>query len=81
MNKDNNKKNITDSISFFTEGDLFKKKENIYLLQVFGLSVLLLVVISNIFATGDSTISYFLSLISSVLIINGYNEVKKGNKQ
>jgi hypothetical protein len=81
LSKDKDEKNITDGISFFTENDLFKKKENLYLLKVFGLSILLQVVFSRIFMTTDATISYFLSLISSVLIINGYNDVKKENRQ
>jgi nicotinamide riboside transporter PnuC len=72
LNQDKNEKNIT---------DFFKKKENIYLLEVFGLSGLLLGITSFFFTAGDSTISYFLSLISSILIINGYSQVKKGNKQ
>lgn len=81
MSQDNNKKNITDGISFFTENDLVKKKENLYLLKILGLSVLLFVVVSNILTTTDGTISYFLSLISSSLVINGYNKVKKESKQ
>ena len=69
MTEDKNKKNITDGISFFTENKLFEKKENLYLLKVFGLSVMLFCI------TG--MVSYLLSLIASVLVINGYNEVKK----
>ncbi|WP_055665220.1 hypothetical protein [Desnuesiella massiliensis] len=80
MDKDKNQKNVTDGISFFTHSDLFKKKENIYLLKVFGLSILLLAISSSIFSTIDGTTSYFLSLISSALIINGYDKVKKENK-
>ncbi|WP_411681480.1 hypothetical protein [Clostridium thailandense] len=81
MRQDNNKENITDGVSFFTQNDLFKKKENVYLLNVFGLSVLLFVVVGGILTTKDGDISYFLSLISSVLVINGYNKVKKESKQ
>ncbi|MBV7273848.1 hypothetical protein JMF89_06685 [Clostridiaceae bacterium UIB06] len=81
MSQDNNKKNITDGVSFFTQNDLFKKKENLYLLNVFGLSVLLFVVVGGILTTKDGSISYLLSLISSVLVINGYNKVKKESKQ
>lgn len=76
MNQDNNKKNITDGNSFFTENDLFKREESLYLLKVFGLSVLLFVIVSSVLTTSDGTISYFLSLMSSVLVINGYNKVK-----
>jgi hypothetical protein len=72
LNQHKNEKNIT---------NFFKKKENIYLLEVFGLSGLLLGVTSFLFTAGDSTTSYFLSLISSILIIAGYSKVKKGNKQ
>jgi len=43
LRESDDRKNITDGISFFTEGDLFKKKENRFLLQVFGLSILLFV--------------------------------------
>lgn len=77
MSQDNNQKNITDGISFFTENELFKKKENLYLLKVFGLSVLLFVVVDNALTTKDGAISYVLSLIASVLVIDGYNKVKK----
>jgi hypothetical protein len=72
LNQDKNEKNIA---------DFFNKKENIYLLEVFGLSGLLLGVTSSFFTADDSTTSYFLSLISSILIINGYSQVKKRNKQ
>jgi hypothetical protein len=61
--------------------DFLKKKEILYLLEVFGLSVLLFVAVGNVFTTSDDTVSYFLSLISSALIINGYNKIKNGNKQ
>lgn len=80
MDKGKNQKNMTDGMSFFIHSDLFKKKENIYLLKVFGLSILLLAVSDSIFTTIDRAISYFLSLISSVLIVNGYDKAKKGNK-
>ena len=79
LRESDDRKNLTDGISFFTESDLFKKKENRFLLQVFGLSVLLFVIVSRILPS-DSNISYFLSLISSVLIINGYNKAKKEGK-
>lgn len=79
LRESDDRKNITDGISFFTEGDLFKKKGNRFLLQVFGLSILLFVIVSRILPS-DSNISYFLSLISSVLIINGYNKAKKEDK-
>ncbi|MDF2883553.1 MAG: hypothetical protein K0R54_4110 [Clostridiaceae bacterium] len=78
MTKNKDEKNITDGITFFTGNDLFKKKENLYLLKVFGLSGLLIFLFINVFTTRDITMSYFLSLISSVLIINGYDEIKKG---
>lgn len=78
MTKNKDEKNITDGIAFFTESDLFKKKENLYLLKVFGLSGVLIFLVANVSATKDITMSYFLSLISSVLIINGYDEIKKG---
>lgn len=81
LNEDKNKKKITDGKSFFTENNFLKKKENLYLMEVFGLAGLLFGVADSICATSDNTISYFLSLISSLLIINGYNQVKKGNKQ
>lgn len=73
MSKDKNEKNITDGISFFTENNLFKKKENIYFIKVFGLSIILFFISGGLY--------YLLSLIASVLIINGYNEAKKENKQ
>ncbi|MBM7872057.1 hypothetical protein JOC70_003605 [Clostridium pascui] len=79
MRESDDRKNITDGISFFTESDLFKKKENRFLLQVFGLSILLFVIVSRLLPS-DSDISYFLSLISSVLIINGYNKAKKEDR-
>lgn len=72
MNED---KNITDGSSFFTENNVFKRKENIYLIKVFGLSVLLFFIVGG----GSNTTAYFLSLIASVLIINGYSKVKKEN--
>jgi hypothetical protein len=53
--------------------DLFRKKENLYIINIFGLSVILF------YISGGN--SYLLSLIASVLIINGYNDVKKENKQ
>jgi hypothetical protein len=81
LNQDKNEKNMTDGKSFFTKNNFFNKKENIYLLEVFGLSGLLLGVTGFFFTAGDSTISYFLSLISSILIINGYSQIKRGNKQ
>ncbi|MBM7872065.1 hypothetical protein JOC70_003613 [Clostridium pascui] len=80
MRESDDRKNITDGISFFTESDLFKKKENRFLLQVFGLSILLFVIVSRLLPS-DSDISYFLSVISSVLIINGYNKAKKEDRQ
>lgn len=76
LNQDNKEKNITG----FNENDLLKKKENLYLLNIFSLSFILFVIVINIFRTADLSISYFLSLISSVLIFNGYNQVKKENK-
>jgi len=79
LRESDDRKNITDGISFFTESDLFKKKENRFLLQFFGLSILLFVIVSRILPC-DSDISYFLSLISSVLIINGYNKAKKEDR-
>ena len=79
LRESDDRKNITDGISFFTEGDLFKKKENRFLLQVFGLSILLFVIVSRLLPS-DSDISYFLSLIYSVLIINGYNKAKKEDR-
>lgn len=80
MTKNKDEKNITDGMSYFKGNNLFKKKENIYLLKIFGLSILLLIIFINIFPTNDTGISYFLSLISSVLIINRYDDIKKGNK-
>ncbi|GLC31727.1 hypothetical protein [Clostridium omnivorum] len=74
MNEDENK-NITDGSSFFTENNVLKRREIIYLIKVFGLSVLLFFIIGG----GSNTTTYFLSLISSVLIINGYSRVKKEN--
>jgi hypothetical protein len=53
--------------------DLFTKKESLYIIKVFGLSVILF------YVSGGT--SYILSLIASVLIINGYNNVKKENQQ
>lgn len=79
LNKDNSKKDITEGKSFFAVNNFFKKKENLYLLEVFGLAGLLLDIEGSIFTTSDKNISYFLALISSALIINGYNQVKKGN--
>lgn len=82
MDKDkdgDDKKNITDGESVFTENELFKKKENLYLVKVFGLSVIIFILGSLVFTNGNAGGSYFLSLISSVLIINGYNEVKNEN--
>lgn len=81
MSKNKGEKTITDGLSFLKEKDLFEKKENLYVLKVFVLSIILLFVIGRIFTTTDMTISYFLSLISSVMIVNGYNEVKKENRQ
>jgi positive regulator of sigma E activity len=81
LSQDNNKKNITDGKSYFAVSDLFKGREGLYLLQIFGLSVLMFLFVSSILSTGDRTISYFLSLISSVLIIDGYSKVKKESKQ
>jgi hypothetical protein len=71
LSQGNNRKNITDGASFFTENELFKKKESQYLLRVFGLSVLLFLVVGR-----DGAVSYLLSLIASVLVINGYDKVK-----
>lgn len=68
-------KNIADGSSFFTENNVFKRKENIYLIKVFALSLLLFFIIGG----GNSSTTYFLSLISAVLIINGYSKVKKEN--
>ena len=42
LTKNKDEKNITDGITFFNGNDLFKRKENIYLLKVFGLSGLLI---------------------------------------
>lgn len=79
MSQDNNRKNITDGASFFTENELFKKKESQYLLRVFGLSVLLFLVVGNVLTTRDGAVSYLLSLIASMLVINGYDKVKNGS--
>ena len=81
LNKDDNEKDIKDGISTFNENDLFKKKENLYLLKVFGLSIPLYLVVGSILTTNDGSISYFLSLITTVLIVNGYDKAKKENKQ
>lgn len=81
MNRDDNRKNLTNGISFFTEGELFKKKENVYLLQVFALSALLFFLLMNVIPAADPAILYILSLISSTLIVNGYNKVKNENKE
>lgn len=81
MSKNKDEKTLADSMSFLKDKDFFKKKENLYVSKVFVLSFILLFVIRCFFTTTDMTISYFLSLISSVMIINGYNEVKKGNGQ
>lgn len=74
LTKNKDEKTIFDGISFFTEGDLFKKKGGHYLLKVFGLSVALMFAIEFILPTKDGAISYFLSLIASALIIKGYDE-------
>jgi predicted membrane protein len=68
LNQDKNERDILN--------ELFEKKEVLYLFKVFGLSILLFILVANIFNTNDEAIAYFLSLISSVLIAKGYNEVK-----
>lgn len=79
-NKDEDPKYITDGINFFTKNDLFKKKGNIYLLQIFVVSIILFFLGSYIFGVQDGIISYLLSLIASTLICNGYNNTEN-NKQ
>ncbi|GKU25247.1 hypothetical protein [Clostridium folliculivorans] len=87
MEEDNKNKNITDEEEYFSVSSFLKKKENQYVLKVLGLSLVLYILAGNFLTTegssesGISSISYFLALIASVLVVNGYDKVKNSNKR
>lgn len=80
MNQHSDKENISDGITDNTKNSILGKKENMFLLDVLVLSIVLFFIVSIIFQSNFCAATYFLSVISSVLLINGYNREKNSDK-
>lgn len=86
MEEDNINKNIPDEDEYFSLSSFLKKKQNQYVLKVLGVSLVLYILAGNFLTTEGSSesslssISYFLALIASVLVVNGYEKVKNNSK-
>lgn len=74
LTKNKDEENIIGSTFSYDERILLKKKGPRYLIKVFGLAIVLTFVSAFIFPGNDTNLSFFLALISSVLIIKGYDE-------
>lgn len=79
MEENNKNKNISEESEQFSISGFFKKKENQYILKVFGLSLILYVLAGSYEINEGSSLLYFLALIASAIVVNGYEKVKESN--
>ncbi|MBK1813835.1 hypothetical protein JHL18_24760 [Clostridium sp. YIM B02505] len=90
MDEDHKNEDITADADYFTGSTFFKRKEIKYILKVFGLSLILYILAGNFVITEGSSesnisnissITYFLALIASVLVVNGYDKAKENSSE
>ncbi|GFZ31391.1 hypothetical protein CSC2_19170 [Clostridium zeae] len=79
MDVDDKNKIIKDEEEYFNLNRFLKKKENQYILKVFGVSLVLYILAGNFVTTEGGSTSYFLALIASVLVVNGYEKTKENS--